>query len=157
MSVGHVLDHMLDHMIIGLVTTALHIQVFLDFANFYRRFIQGFNKIARLLILMLRTTRLAGNLSSSMAEDVEVGNIGGGGDCKDKTVKRSALTSKNSNGATGYLTPSAKRAFIQLRQAFTKASIFRHFDPECHIRIEIDVSGYAIGRVFSQLTSDNLG
>ena len=91
-----------------------------------------------------------------MAEDAEVGGVGGG-DCEDETVERSPLTSKNSNGATGYLTPDAKRAFTQLRQAFTKAPILRHFDPECHIRIEIDASGYAIGGVLSQLTLNNLG
>ena len=34
---------------------------------------------------------------------------------------------------------------------FTKASIFGYFDLECHIRIEIDVFGYAIEKVLSQL------
>ena len=43
-----------------------------------------------------------------------------------------------------------------MRQAFIKAPILRHFDPECHIRIETDASGYAIGGVLSQLTSDHL-
>ena len=133
-----------------------NIQVFLGFANFYRRFIQDFSKIARPLTSMLKTTRSAENLSLSMAEDVEVGSIGGG-DCEDETVERSPLTSTNSNGATGYLTPAAKRALIQLRQAFTKPPILRHFDPECHIPIETDESGYAIGGVLSQLTLDNLG
>ena len=90
-----------------------------------------------------------------MAEDVEVGSVGGS-DCEDETVKRSPLTSKNSNGATGYLTPGAKRVFTQPRQAFTKIPILWHFDPECHIRIVTDVSGYAIDRVFNQLTSNNL-
>ena len=85
------------------------IQVFLGFANFYQRFIQGFSKIAGSLTLMLRTTRSAKNSSSLIAEDVEVGSTGG--DCKDETVERSPLTSKNSNGAIGYLTPDAKRAF----------------------------------------------
>ena len=92
-----------------------------------------------------------------MAEDAKVNSIGGDGDRKDETVERSSLTSKNSNGATGYLIPSAKRAFTQLRQAFTKAPILQHFDPECHIRIETDMSGYAIDGVLSQLTLDNLG
>ena len=131
------------------------IQVFLAFANFYQRFIQGFTKIAEPLTSMLKTTRLAKNLSSLMAENAEVGSIGG--DCEDETVKRSPLTSKNLNGATGYLTPDAKRAFTQLRQAFTKAPILRHFDPECHIQIETDALGYAIGRVLSQLTLNNSG
>ena len=34
-----------------------NIQVFLSFANFYQRFIQSFNRIAALLILMLKSTR----------------------------------------------------------------------------------------------------
>ena len=55
-----------------------------------------------------------------------------------------------------FLTLDAKEAFNQLRQAFTKAPILRHFDLEYHIQIETNVSGYAIGGVLSQLTSDHL-
>ena len=91
-----------------------------------------------------------------MAEDAEISSVGGG-DRKDETVEKLPLTSKNSNRATDYLTSNAKRAFTQLRQAFTKAPILQHFDPEYHIRIQIDVSGYAIGGVLSQLTLDNSG
>ena len=90
-----------------------------------------------------------------MAEDAEVGSVGGG-DCEDETVEKSPLTSKNSVGATGYLTPGAKQAFTQLRQAFTKAPILWHFDPECYIQIETNASGYVIGEVLSQLTLNNL-
>ena len=71
----------------------------------------------------------------------EVDNVGisDSSNHEDETVGRSL--SKNSNGVTGYLTPDAKQAFTQLRQAFIKALILRHFDLECHIRIETDVSG----------------
>ena len=34
-----------------------------------------------------------------------------------------------------FLTPEAKLAFSQLRQAFIKALILHHFDPERYIRI----------------------
>ena len=81
---------------------------------------------------MLKTTQSAENSSSLIAEDAEVGGVGGG-NCEDETVKRSPLSSKNSNRATGSLTPGAKLAFIQLREAFTEAPIFRYFDSECHI------------------------
>ena len=131
------------------------IQIFLGFTNFYQRFIQGFSKIARPLTSMLKTTKSAENLSLMMAENADVGSIGG--DRKDEMVERLSFISKNSNGAMGYLTPGAKLAFTQLRQAFTEALILRHFNPKCHIQIEIDASGYAIGRVLSQLTLDNLG
>ena len=67
-----------------------------------------------------------------LAEVDEV-SVDDGGDCEDKTVGR--LLSKNSNGATGYLTSNARQAFTQLRQTFTKAPILWHFDPECHIQI----------------------
>ena len=56
---------------------------------------------------MLRTTRSAKNLSSLVVEDAEVGSISDS-DHKDETIKRLPLTSENSNGATGYLTPDAK-------------------------------------------------
>ena len=61
-------------------------------------------------------------------------------------------------GATGepnFLTPDAKKAFNHLRLAFIEAPILRHFDPESHIRIETDASGYAIGGVLSQLNLDS--
>ena len=51
-----------------------------------------------------------------------------------------------------FLTPDARTAFNRLWLAFTEALILRHFDPECHIWIETDASGYAIGGVLSQLT-----
>ena len=56
-----------------------------------------------------------------------------------------------------FLTPRAKLAFTKLRQAIFKAPILYHFDPEHHIRIETDASGYAIGGVLSQLTLDDSG
>ena len=52
-----------------------------------------------------------------------------------------------------FLTPNARTTFNRLRLAFTEAPILQHFDPECHIWIETDASGYAIGGVLSQLTS----
>ena len=134
------------------------IQVFLGFANFYQYFIQNLSKIAGPLTSILRTspTWSAKNLSLliDLVENAEVGV--GGSDREDETNRRSP-NSKNTNGARGYLTLKAKLAFTQLKKAFTKAPIFRHFDLECHMRIEIDASSYAIGKVFSQLTFDNLG
>ena len=81
------------------------------------------------------------------AESDEVG-CGSGGDCEDGIVKRSPRF-KNLNGATDYLILDASQAFTQLRQAFTKALILRDFDPECHIRIKTDASGYTLGGVLS--------
>ncbi len=87
------------------------------------------------------------------------GGAGGGGSIKNlSTVAKSAKSKKpnftKANSGTDFLTPGAKEAFIHLQKAFTKALILRHFDPERHIRIETDTSGYAIGRILSQMISD---
>ena len=56
-----------------------------------------------------------------------------------------------------FLTSGARMAFTKLRQVFIKILILYHFDLERYILIEMDISGYAIGRVLSQLISDDLG
>ena len=61
---------------------------------------------------MLRITKSPKNLSLSMAEDAKVGSIGGGSDCKDKTVERSPLIFENLNRAKGYPIPGVKQGFI---------------------------------------------
>ena len=151
------------------------IQVFLGFANFYRRFIRGFSKIAGPLTSILRTANLIENSLTSVgvAEEDKVvggGEFGGanGNSSKSQKSKKSKKSAKNptkmtksqkltksksfttSNvGATKFLTSEPRIAFTQLKKTFTEAPILRHFDPQCHIRIEIDPSGYAIGGVLS--------
>ena len=75
---------------------------------------------------------------------------------KSKNAKSRIQTYLRVMGEPTFLTPDAREAFNQLKQAFTKAPILWHFDPECHIRIETNASGYAIREVLSQLTSDHL-
>ena len=81
------------------------------------------------------------------------------GGTKVQKLSRSKNLSKSKKTVRSldFLTPGAKQAFTELKQTFLKAPILHHFDPECHIQIETDASGYAIGGVFSQLTSDDLG
>ena len=118
-------------------------------------------------------------LGAKMLAANEDGNVGGGDGSNDgskrvepKTGKSSK--SRNSKGkksakskklsksgnspnfdateaGSSFLTPEAKSAFNRLWLAFTEAPILWHFDSECHIRIETDASGYAIGSVLSQL------
>ena len=57
------------------------------------------------------------------------------------------------NTGQSFLTPETRSGFNHLRLAFTEAPILWHFDLECHILIETDASGYAIGGVLSQLAS----
>ena len=89
---------------------------------------------------------------------IDDGKNDGGEVGDDKIGKKAQKLSKSKNlSKSDFFTPVAKLAFTKLRQAFIKAPIFHHFDPEHHIRIEMNVSGYAIGRVFSQLTLDYSG
>ena len=57
-------------------------------------------------------------------------------------------------GESNFLTYNAKKIFNYLWLTFIKALILQPFDLENHIRIETDKSGYAIGRVLSQLNLD---
>ena len=165
------------------------IQIFLGFANFYRRFIKSSNKIVVPLTSMLKTTMssqvLAANevLGARVLAADEVGSVGGGGDGSSDGSKRvepktgrseSQKLSKSGNSegkksakskkplksgnspnfnakeaGPNFLTPEAKAAFNRLWLAFTETPILQHFDPECHIRIETDALGYAIGGVLS--------
>ena len=59
-----------------------------------------------------------------------------------------------SHAVSNYLTPAAKKAFDQLRQAFTEVPILQHFDPEQYIRVETDASGHANSGMLSYLTNE---
>ncbi len=72
--------------------------------------------------------------------------------------KSEASWAKNlSSQSRSFLISKARKAFIELKKAFVKAPILNHFNPERHIQIEMDASGYAIDGILSQLTSDDLG
>lgn len=64
-------------------------------------------------------------------------------------TKSGQLGNSNTKGELKFLISKAKEIFNYLKQAFTKVPIFRHFNLECHIRIEIDASGYIIKRVLN--------
>ena len=73
-----------------------------------------------------------------------------------KTSKSKNLSKSQKTVGSDFLTPRANLAFTELRQAFLKAPVLHHFDLDCHIRIETDALGYAIGGVLNQLTLDDL-
>ena len=156
------------------------IQVFLGFANFYWRFIQGFSKIAAPLTSMLKTTWLPDvsgpEVGNGSGKVVGLGVGGGGGDelakksgksksQKTSKFRKSAKSGKDSSKSENspnfdateigpsFVTPKASLAFNRLWLAFTEAPILWHFDPKCHIWIETNISGYVIGGVLSQLAS----
>ncbi len=72
--------------------------------------------------------------------------------------KSEASRAKNLISQSGlFLTFEARKAFTELRQVCVKVPILNHFDPEHHIQIETDATGYAIGGILSQLTLDDSG
>ena len=88
-----------------------------------------------------------------------------GGEVRDDEVEKKVqklfkfknLSKSKKMVRSDFFTLGAKLAFTKLRQVFVKAPILYQFDPECHIQIKTDASGYTIGGVLSQLTWDNLG
>ena len=143
--------------------------MFLGFANFYRWFIQGFSQIAAPLTSILKTAKLRKGRDgiggdsrvrrggSEIDGDGVDGNVVEVDEVRKKARKRSKsknLSKSQKTVGLDFFTPGAKLAFTKLKQAFFKAPILYHFNPECHIQIEKDASGYAIGRVLGQLTSE---
>ena len=95
------------------------------------------------------------------ANDNEV--VEGGRDDKNLSKFKKSKNAKSEIqiriGATRksmFLASGTREIFNHLRQAFTKAPILRHFNPECHIWIETNASGYAIGGVLNQFTFNHL-
>lgn len=54
-----------------------------------------------------------------------------------------------------FLTPKAKKAFIQLEKTFIKRLILCYFNQVCHIYIQINTSKYSISGVSSQQNLDH--
>ena len=81
---------------------------------------------------MLKTSfQLAGVLPATGVDDREVIGSGGGND--RKLAKSDFTKSVRGVEEPSFLTPDARQAFNQLRQAFTKAPILQHIVPERHI------------------------
>ena len=79
------------------LTLVRDIPVFIGFANFYQRFIQGFSKIAAPLTFLLKTTGLSDESASKAfrTDDNEV--VGGGGGRADETVVDLSKSKKTRN------------------------------------------------------------
>ena len=147
--------------------------MFFGFASFYRQLIWGFSQIAASLISILKTTeprngevgvggdskawRCQSKIDRSGIDDVEVevGIDEFGKKVRNLSKSKNSSKSKKIVRYSDFFTLRAKLAFTKLRQVFFKAPILHHFDLERYIRIETNASGYAIGRVLSQLTSND--
>ena len=116
------------------------------------------SKIAALLILLLKTTRLS-DLASKVfkADDNKI--VNDGGNRVNKTVVNLFKNKKSRNlmyipnikvtKKPNFLTPNIKKVLNYKQLMFIKALILEYFDLKSHIWIEIDVLGYIISRMLS--------
>ena len=103
---------------------------------------------------MLKTTGLFEKSALKVSKINSNKVVRGVGDRTDKTVKNLPLSKTRvpnirATEKPELLTPSAKKAFNQLKLVFTKTLVLQHFNLECHIQIKPNALGYAIGGVFS--------
>ena len=98
------------------------IQVFIGFANFYRRFIEGFSRKTAALTSMI----------------------------KQPSTKRAAKTLDHTGLDNDFLTSEARESFRHIKQCFLEAPILSHFDYHRPSRVETDASGGAIGGILAQ-------
>ena len=130
------------------------------------------SRIVVLLIAILKTTRssitlvfrIDNNKIVDGGDDIET-KSGKSNDRLDTSRKSIKPKSQTKNGYLGntnhvgepkFLISRAREAFNCLKQAFTKALIFRYFDLKYQIRIETDKSSYIIKKVLSQLILNQL-
>ena len=106
------------------------VQVFLGFANFYRRFIHDYSDVAR-------------HLSDHIAEASRDPARG---------AKGSKAAKKTKKGPTKWHRPwtwpgEVQEAFRELRAKFTEAPLLRHFDPDQPLMVITDASNFALAGI----------
>ena len=109
---------------------------FLNFANFYRKFIKYFNKIATLL------TKMLNNFAKLN---------------KDDKRKRQRNWSRNHDRDlfNNFFTFEIFHAFKKLRDVFMNVFILRHFDSTLSLRVEIDIFNKVIETILCQQDLDD--
>ena len=117
------------------------IQVFLGFANFYRRFIFNYSEVVRPLVNHM--------VSASSPDTSQAGS-------KKKTTRQ------NQKGPTKWYKPwtypdDVREAFLALRELFTKAPVLQHFDPRKSVMLLTDASEFAMAGIVLQPISGAIG
>jgi hypothetical protein len=149
------------------------IQIFLGFMNFYRRFIEGYSHITRLLTELLKTSGKEGENGDGQNQPARQGPPSRAREVKhtglseempegdgvtpltarmEKTQKRKHK--QNAKGPPFMWTDAAEKSFNWIKKSFAGAGILAHFDPRKRIRLEIDASKFAIAAILSQLQED---
>ena len=123
------------------------ILMFVGFANFYWQFIKGYSHIT------LPLSELTHQEKKKEGETILQTKR------QHSPSLKSKREAKHEQGVfldkEFQLPPKAREAFKQLKAAFMKAPLLQHFNPELHIRVETDASGFAISGIISQLQEDD--
>ena len=120
------------------------IQVFLGFANFYRRFIREYSRVSAPLTDM---TRGANRPKQRVAKFAR--NRPAAPQPELAAERHSGLDAMETKAFT--LTEEARTAFSKLKEAFLTAPLLAHYNPEWETQLETDASGFAISGILSQL------
>ena len=113
---------------------------FLKLCNFYKRFIENFNKIILSLISMLKTTTKFHKKRTKQKRN------------HNQNRNKSRNNSRSSND---FLNFEIYKVFKRLRKTFQKTFILQHFNSIKRIRMKIDVSNKTIYENFCQLNDKN--
>ena len=110
--------------------------MFIDFTNFYQRFIQSFYRINALFTLLLKITRLL-NLVLKIFKDNDNKIVGVDDEPYEMVINLSKnLTYIPNIGAIKkppFLTPNTKKVFNYLLLIFIKTLILQYFDLQSYI------------------------
>jgi hypothetical protein len=120
------------------------IQVFLGFANFYRRFVHNYSAIVRPMVDHMTRAQ-----TPTTAQGVS------GGQAKPKKPQ------KSNKGPTRWHHPwswpvDVRAAFLELRQKFTEAPVLQHFDPSKAVMVLTDASDFAMAAILLQPQTSEL-
>jgi hypothetical protein len=120
------------------------IQVFLGFANFYRRFVYNYSGIVRPLVDHM-----------TAAQNPEPDREGPG------LKKGGAKSKKTRKGPTKWYKPWSwpevvRAAFLEIRSKFTEAPVLQHFDPIKPIIVLTDASDFAMAAILLQPQTSEL-
>ena len=115
--------------------TIQDVQGFLGFANFYRRFIEGYSWICTPLF----------NLHKTVDKDTDTFVV---------TTNPAEPVNKKTNKAPIEWTPHCQEVFNELNARFCSAPILKHFDPALETTLETDTSDYVVSGILSQRHPD---
>ena len=115
--------------------TIQHVQCFLGFANFYRRFIEEYSRICTPLFNLLKT----------VDKDKETSTVTTNPDLPGKKV---------TNKTPIEWTLCCQQVFNELKSRFCSAPVLKHFDQTLETILETDASDYVVSGILSQRHPD---